>query len=38
MKDLEGTTKALGKRAISWRSSHAEMCKDYSKFPHAEFM
>jgi hypothetical protein len=38
VKDIEGTTKALGGRAISWRTSHEEMCHDYSKPRRTNFM
>jgi hypothetical protein len=31
MKDIGGSTKELGQRAISWRHSHVNMCTDYSK-------
>jgi hypothetical protein len=37
MKDIEGTTVELGKRAVSWRTSHREMCIDYSKLRRTTF-
>jgi hypothetical protein len=38
MKDIEGTTVELGKRAVSWRTSHREMCIDYSKLQRTAFI
>jgi hypothetical protein len=38
MKDIAGMTKALGERAISWRTSHMEMCIDYSESRRTNFM